>query len=190
MLTATGQALSGSTFADAPAKWTLDGITRLTIPAMALILAVGLVGRGSESAGLHAVLVILAPAAIIDATSLRLPNPLMVATLAAALTAWLAAGAPLAPMLAAGIVGAVMLVAYLIGGVGAGDVKALPSLVLAATVPLEEATGAVLLTPWMLVGVFGITAALHITARLKRSEPAPMGPGMFLTGAAVLTFLP
>ncbi|WP_232212142.1 MULTISPECIES: A24 family peptidase [Microbacterium] len=144
------------------------------------------VGGHTAPPALAATVALLGAAAVIDLRTMRIPNAVSIGLAAGALSGWAAGGAPLPALICAFATGLIMLAAYSFGGTGAGDVKALPSLVLAATTPCAQLPTAAFVASSVLLASFGITMALHQLGRMRVNEPVPLAPGLFLAGVAAL----
>lgn len=172
---------------------------RATAIAVATASAGG--GAAAITASAHPypglVLVVLVGAAIaasVDAVTLVIPGALTAALGVTALLGWLVSGAPVLPLAAALIVAVAFVVAFAVSSIGGGDVKLLPSLVLAVASGAADAATAVLAVSAFLTVSFLVTAAALLLA--PRSVSGPTGaaaasrqaaaPG-FLLGALLVT---
>lgn len=154
------------------------------------------------------VLTLSAAAASIDLQTRIIPNPICAATAAVAIAGWAASGFN---AYAAGIAVAAalfMLGAFLAGGCGAGDVKLLPSVVLAVTA-LRHEPYEVLLTAQAFFAVMAVAfivqwagtrlvtrgmvspagsgAPVPAGAEQGESEAVPLGPAIFIAALVAVS---
>lgn len=149
-----------------------------------------LLAPGEQMFGLRALLIVLTAAAVIDIRTLRIPNEVSVAAFVSAVVEWAAAGTHAMPIIAAGATAAMMLVAFVLGGAGGGDVKVLPSLVLAATATFSGPAVTMLAASVLLLTVFLIALAFHVLSGAGRNGASALAPSMLLAGALPLTVGP
>lgn len=140
---------------------------------------------GAETMGFRLLLVVLAAAAVIDVRSLRIPNVTSLLAAVCALVAWFEAGAQLAPLLVGMGVAAMMLVAFMLGGAGGGDVKMLPTLVLAAIAPVADPLAAIAAASAILAATFTLALGFHALSGAGRGRSA-LGPSMLVAGLGAL----
>ena len=128
-------------------------------------------------------LAVAVAAAYIDSRTFRIPNSLSAVTALLAVACWVAAGAPTAALWAAMVVFAMMYVLWDAGMMGGGDVKYVPSLVLAAASDPDPA--AALIRAAVFAGVLFATAALWSLAARQKESPLAVGGALALLLAAM-----
>lgn len=157
---------------------------QVVIAALAGVCAV-LAGRLSAAPAVTVLLLVVAAAAVHDDDRERIPNPLSLAAAVAAAGCWLLAGAQPEPLIAAGVLAVLALLGYIAGGIGAGDVKMLPSVALAVSCLYPGVAGAVFAVSTFLAISCAAALIIHLAAGLSRTAHSAFAPPMLLGAVAM-----
>lgn len=198
-------------------RWPRLGVTLLSLTlaaaASVVVSATAPVNGTPLQQVLYAMIVgAVMAAAVFDVWRLRIPNQVSMVAFACAAMLWALAGFPVAPVVTAAVVAVGLTGAYVAGWCGAGDVKLIAPVVLAATAAGGgDAVWTMLTASFLLLAVAVTMLPIHISVAVVRrhthtppdaaegtADGAPMGPAILaglvlhapLTAAIVLGVTP
>lgn len=119
---------------------------------------------------------------------MRIPNVLSAAAGIVAMAWWAVSGASLWPMVITLGFALACVAGYLLAGLGGGDVKLLPAIVLSVVAPFQEVAVGFLL----MCGFLSLTAAASLVTHLLSGAgrgASPVAPGMLIGGLGTLVLL-
>lgn len=119
---------------------------------------------------------------------MRIPNVISAAAGVVAMGCWAVSGASLWPMVITLAFTVACIAGYLLAGLGGGDVKLLPPILLALVAPFPDPVVGFLL----MCGFVSLTAAAALLTHLISGAgrgPSPVAPGMLIGGLGTLVAL-
>lgn len=159
--------------------WVAPAVSAGRLWAAGAVAALGTVLSVSvgASAAVLVVMICSAIAAAIDADQERIPDVVSASAGAAAVVVWWQAGTPWEPIVVAAVAAALLLGGFAFG-LGGGDVKLLPSLLLTAGCLFVGLAGAVFAACIVLAAAGAGAVALHVATGRRPGASAPLAPGI------------
>jgi|GEM_PF-3909553 len=188
--------------AESVAEQVRHAVALAAVGGIVVGVATGIAG-GHDALSL--VLLAVAAAAAVDAVTGRIPDALSFLAGIGAVLAWMKYGYPWMALLSAVAIGLIFTFTYLFGGIGGGDVKLLPAMVLAVATPFDDIGPIVVAVTGMLALVFGTSALEHFVEMVTTEKHVawreasrqvrarvrfPLGPALLVGGVAASLVVP